>query len=771
MGLCLLLASGCSPAKIPSVHPEAETMYQNRLTNMPSSQYGDPFILRHDGYYYLYTTPAETVLQVQRSEDLLHWEMRGTITSDSVMNHAYAPEVLYYNGKFYLVASPSGNGHYILSSSSPEGPFVRETGNFGMNIDGSIFLDDDGSMTFYNATMNNIEARSMSSPTKVDGRLNALGTSMLHWTEGPFVMKRGGIYYLTYTGSHFLSTGYRVSYATSTVGPAGPFETSKDNPILLSTKSGFSNLGHSASFLGPDLDSWYMVYHDMHLGARGMDLDRLSFNGKRLYVSGPTDFAQPAPAMPQYAGRGTDGLSKISRGEDTLYVTGDKTGQVFSAEYNFTNGLGAGVVWGYQDQDNFWTARWNGADRFDILEVAEGTEIKRDSFTLPAAFDPAVLHTIRLASDGNRVELWFDNMQRYAGELTIAGGAVGYVGTDKLTIGYTAFSDQALGSSDRNCVYNLPSSFAAVNHAPAEKGGASDKVTYRTEDTSQSVQLPKGGYISFAVNTGEAGLYQISLECADGENTPFTAEIYEDGKRVGKFSSDKLFYASEGVDGWKTIPLGTVSLSQGVHTLSLRISKGTLDCRTVHVAAAQKVESASFPLTEKNQDLTVVSDQNGVRYSDQGMRAAGTDVKVMTAAGPYTDFSAKVTVSNLQSSGGGETGLVVRMSNPSAHDHQLRAAFTGYIATVNGRNITLRRNNYEIQKKLGAYRLPEAKNEIELEIRAQGASISVYVDGEAVIEVLDPSPLLSGGAGLVFTSEDTPVSAVYKDLIVGPLPK
>lgn len=167
-------------------------MYENRLGNMPSSQYGDPFILRYDGYYYLYTTPADTVMQVQRSEDLIHWEMRGTITSDSLMNHAYAPEVKYFNGKFYLAASPSGNGHYILSSDSPEGPFVRETGNFQMNIDGSFFVDDDGSWTFFNAAWANIEARSMSSPTTVDGRVSQLAPPCCTGPKAPLLSSETG---------------------------------------------------------------------------------------------------------------------------------------------------------------------------------------------------------------------------------------------------------------------------------------------------------------------------------------------------------------------------------------------------------------------------------------------------------------------------------------------------------------------------------------------------------------------------------------------------
>ena len=68
-------------------------------------------------------------------------------------------------------------------------------------------------------------------------------------------------------------------------------------------KEWFFKFGPQFKFLGPDLDSWYITYHDMYdarLNARGVNIDRLSFNGKRMYVSG-TDFDQPKPSMPRYS--------------------------------------------------------------------------------------------------------------------------------------------------------------------------------------------------------------------------------------------------------------------------------------------------------------------------------------------------------------------------------------------------------------------------------------------------------------------------------------
>ena len=39
--------------------------------------------------------------------------------SDETSHGAYAPEVIYYDGYFYLCQSRAGQGHYIYRSESP----------------------------------------------------------------------------------------------------------------------------------------------------------------------------------------------------------------------------------------------------------------------------------------------------------------------------------------------------------------------------------------------------------------------------------------------------------------------------------------------------------------------------------------------------------------------------------------------------------------------------------------------------------------------------
>ena len=119
-----------------------------------SKEAPDPFVYRFNGWYYLYPTTNGGAQKAYKSQDLYNWEpvSNGVLRDGLVYDYTndsnrpssqtpFAPEVIYYNGKFYMVSSPSGNGHYIFESDSPEGPFYAITDNVGRNIDGNFFID------------------------------------------------------------------------------------------------------------------------------------------------------------------------------------------------------------------------------------------------------------------------------------------------------------------------------------------------------------------------------------------------------------------------------------------------------------------------------------------------------------------------------------------------------------------------------------------------------------------------------------------------------
>src|SRR4028119_2514285 len=81
------------------------------LTNpLPGVVLGDPFVLRHRGRFYLYGTndgpplADGRMIPVHRSDDLLHWEpLGGALEPSEPEADHWAPEVMYWNGRFFMV--------------------------------------------------------------------------------------------------------------------------------------------------------------------------------------------------------------------------------------------------------------------------------------------------------------------------------------------------------------------------------------------------------------------------------------------------------------------------------------------------------------------------------------------------------------------------------------------------------------------------------------------------------------------------------------------
>ena len=85
--------------------------------------YGDPFIYRFNGEYYLFATGANTIKtqgHVYKTKDLINYTYLGQFSDDEVSKGAFAPEIIYAYSYFYLATSPLGRGHYIFRSKNIE---------------------------------------------------------------------------------------------------------------------------------------------------------------------------------------------------------------------------------------------------------------------------------------------------------------------------------------------------------------------------------------------------------------------------------------------------------------------------------------------------------------------------------------------------------------------------------------------------------------------------------------------------------------------------
>ncbi|MDQ1913875.1 glycoside hydrolase family 43 protein [Paenibacillus sp. GD4] len=708
---------------------------------------GDPYILRYDGKYYLYcsTKDRRVGIKAWSSDDLVNWHYEGLVTEEPVSTGAYAPEVVYWNGSFYMYTSPAGKGHYVLQSDKPTGPFVKKTDNLGLTIDGSVFIDDDGKWYFTHAKFDGIMASTMSDPYSIDPG-KQLNTSLGHWTEGSMIIKRNGRYFMTYTGNHVFSTGYRVNYGVNRESPIGAYTIPENNPILISTANDFNGLGHSATVMGPDLDSYYIVYHNL-VGrsaegppVRRMNLDRLVFNGDKMSVLGPTHGApQEAPRLPDFRDVPGEAPSEVkwertglTEGVEALLARTETDGR-FTAEYNFRLGDAAAggrtssldAVFAYEDSGSYRAARVDEAKmELVLIDQVNGVETAAARKPLPKGTDLTKLHAIRIESDSTGTKLFWDGLlQIEQSSLAAKPGRIGYAWPQggKPELRYTAFSNDAGGSSDGRAMKPLPGAMEAV-HGVRE--GNPVVRTGITPDGSDAVVLPgKGDGLAFPVNLRQDGTYLLSVNAAK-TSAGSTLEIEINGV-TKQIKLDPALFAS-GAE-WTKVPLGEFGLKQGPAWLSLRRVKGEITLRYVEASLT-----------------AAVPEQSVIKPTSVGvLNRFGGD------AG-WTDYTVSFDVT-LKEATTEEIGILLRTTHESEFKDQVKDAFMGYSLSFRSGRVALTKVSYEKSAEQASASLAFTPGQTRrFTVKLKGASLAVF-DGdgkEPMIKWTDPNAFLLGRVGL-----------------------
>ena len=252
----------------------------------------DPFVLFYEGSYYMYcttenddqlvgandfgtATPEGDGIYVYVSKDMKNWVKHGyALKKGDSMGEKWfwAPEVLEYRGRFYMVYAAEEH-IAIASSDHPLGPFKQENKRWlreGGAIDGSFFVDDDDSVYLYYVRLgggNRIFVAKMKDDlSEIEKEYpECLISAEEPWetldcliAEGPFVLKHKGLYYLTYSCNHTRCVDYAVGYAVSD-SPVGPFKKFEENPIM--KRSGnLLGVGHNSFFRAEDR-TLYCAYH------------------------------------------------------------------------------------------------------------------------------------------------------------------------------------------------------------------------------------------------------------------------------------------------------------------------------------------------------------------------------------------------------------------------------------------------------------------------------------------------------------------------------
>jgi hypothetical protein len=210
-----------------------------------------------------------TDYHVLSSSNLVDWVDHGVVLDVTnvlwASSKMWAPDCAYKDGTyyFYFPAKSDTDGVSrigVATSSSPAGPFVPEdTYIEGTDeIDPCAFIDDDGQAYLYWGGHLAKVAKLDATMKKIEGDVVEL-PSVDYYYEGPWMHKKDGIYYLSYSegGTSPDATGHLIAYCTST-NAMGPFTY---QGILNDDVLGITNHGSTMKRKG----QWYYFYHNSTL--------------------------------------------------------------------------------------------------------------------------------------------------------------------------------------------------------------------------------------------------------------------------------------------------------------------------------------------------------------------------------------------------------------------------------------------------------------------------------------------------------------------------
>lgn len=750
LAAALLLAAGCGGDTGSPPVPDSFANPLQVADGWDDYGFGDPYVFRHDGAYYLYpsTRDGEVGIRAFRSDNLIDWTHAGLVTDDPVSTGAYAPEVIYWNGTFYLYTSPAGQGHYVFTSSSPTGPFVRQTGNIGYQIDGSVFVDVDAQPWFSHAFLG-IQMFRMNSLLDPGRRQVPVRESFMGgWTEGSMVTRRGPLYFLTYCGNHLFSPGYRIEYLWNDVSPAGPWKVPGNNPIVLETGPGWQGLGHSSTTLGPDLDSHYLVFHNF-LGSaadgppvRAMNVSRLAFNGAHMFPIGPTTAAMAVPSGPAWSQRYDPGVT------GTL-LSSVATSTRFTAELSFVPGAnpaGDAVVWGYRsagEHVSFSIDAGTGVAR--MRRIAGGVAVDERTEPLFAGFDATVLHTLRVVGDHDATVVEIDGIPLFAVAGAAPVGKLGFVASPGgLRPSFAAFSSHANGSSDHVAEYLVPGDLEAVHGAEPARASAPS-----AGDFTRHIDATGGATLGYDVRVAAGGRFVLDAVVADPGT--LRGEILWNGERLARFDLAPLPAGDRPAAEWVRRRLATLDLAPEPGRLTIAFERGSRGrVLRLHTVRGEDVPAAGF-------DAAVAERDDFMHF-------------VTTGDPHWTDYAVEARIDFAAMTD--DVGLLLRVSQESWHPDQVRAPWLGYELRLRADGaLGLVRNAYGRQVVLATAQIAVGDaREREFRIELRDGLVAVLVDGEPVMRVYDPAGYRSGRVGFAAADlSNDGVAGVLRSWQVRPL--
>ncbi|MEV0003238.1 glycoside hydrolase family 43 protein [Micromonospora sp. NPDC050980] len=321
--------------------PSAPARAASTFTNPIATNAPDPQITYVNGYYYLLSTGLDKI-QIKRSPTLVGL---GAAQVKTVFNaqpftgytvDIWAPEMHRIDNKWYIyfTGAPSSffgfsteHRLFVLENTSAD-PFSGTWVNKGRivtpggdhwAIDGTVFTNNGKRYLAWSGRastfdfVSRIYLAEMSSPTTLTGPRVLLSSPTATWEtqgtavdEAPYVVKRNGRLFMTFSGSNCTTDDYALGLLTAgeysnLLDPASWVKT--QGPVF--TKNPAQNVygpGHNSIFRAADGTDW-LAYHanngpEQSCGTnRNLHVQRITYDTLGAPVFGaPTTSAQQAPA-------------------------------------------------------------------------------------------------------------------------------------------------------------------------------------------------------------------------------------------------------------------------------------------------------------------------------------------------------------------------------------------------------------------------------------------------------------------------------------------
>ena len=342
--IALLIFAALAGCATPATRSARTASYVNPVLD---ADFPDPSVIRApDRSYYAYATQTQRGrkwinIQAARSSDLVHWQYLGDALPvkpnwASKTQDFWAPDVVRDGARYimYYSAKPDSSDERhglclgVATASSPVGPFTDvghplQCADGFVNIDPKAF-DDPATgkhLLYWGSGFKPVKVQELArdrisfAPGSAAVDLvapNSVKDAFPVLVEGSWVIRRGGWYYLFYSGDN--CCGPKANYAVMVArsrSATGPFETleqatGKPHSIILEKRGYWLAPGHNSVVRDSAGQDW-IVYHAVDIRhprelatdevntRRVMLIDRIRWVNGWPIVEGPSATLQTAP--------------------------------------------------------------------------------------------------------------------------------------------------------------------------------------------------------------------------------------------------------------------------------------------------------------------------------------------------------------------------------------------------------------------------------------------------------------------------------------------